>query len=80
MSIHPINEAEKNLRQLINVVIESHQPVVITNDGSNAMLLSEGNWASIQETLYFSAIPGMRESIQEGLATSIEDCAKALDW
>ena len=30
----------------------------------------------MQETLYLLSIPGMRESIQEGLNTSIEDCDK----
>ena len=80
MSIHPINEAEKNLRQLINEVIESHKPVTITNEGNNAVLLSEEDWSSIQETLYLLAVPGMRESIKEGLATPIEECAEGLDW
>lgn len=80
MSTHPINEAEKNLRQLISEVIESHKPVIITNDGSNAVLLSEEDWSSIQETLYLLAIPGMRKSIKEGLATPIEDCSEELNW
>lgn len=80
MSTHPINEAEKNLRQLIDKVIESHKPVIITNEGNNAVLLSEEDWSSIQETLYLLAIPGMRETIKEGLATPIEDCADELDW
>lgn len=80
MSTHPINEAEKNLRQLINEVIESHKPVIITSEGNNAVLLSEEDWSSIQETLYLLAIPGMRESIKEGLATPVEDCAEELDW
>lgn len=61
-------------------MIESQKPVIITNDGSNAVLLSEEDWSSIQETLYLLAIPGMRESIKEGLATPIEDCAEELDW
>ncbi|MEM9266470.1 MAG: type II toxin-antitoxin system Phd/YefM family antitoxin [Cyanobacteria bacterium P01_F01_bin.13] len=80
MSIYSINEAEKNLQQLINEVIESHKPVIITNNGSNAVLLSEEDWSSIQETLYLLAIPGVRESIKEGLATPIEDCAEELIW
>lgn len=45
MSNHPINEAEKNLRQLIHEVIESHKPVTITNEGNNAVLLSEEDWS-----------------------------------
>lgn len=80
MSTHPINEAEKNLRQLINEVVESHQPVIIINEDHNAVLLSEEDWSSIQETLYLPAVPDMRESIKEGLATPIEECAEELDW
>ncbi|ESA36964.1 prevent-host-death family protein [Leptolyngbya sp. Heron Island J] len=75
MSTHPVNEAAKNLQQLIDEVIESHKPVIITNEGNNAVLLSEEDWSSIQETLYLLAVPGMRESIKEGLAAPIEDCA-----
>ena len=46
----------------------------------NAVLLSEEDWAAIQETLYLLSIPGMRESIKKGLATPIEECEKDLDW
>ena len=80
MSTHPINEAEKNLRQLISEAIESHKPVIITNEGNNAVLLSEEDWSSIQETLYLLAIPDMRESLAEGLATPIEECTDNLIW
>jgi PHD/YefM family antitoxin component YafN of YafNO toxin-antitoxin module len=42
--------------------------------------VSEDDWRAIQETLHLSAVPGMRESIIEGLRTPVEDCAKELDW
>ena len=80
MSTHPINEAEKNLRQLISEAIESHKPVIIMNEGNNAVLLSEEDWSSIQETLYLLATPDMRESLAEGLATPIEECTDNLIW
>ncbi len=76
----PIKEAQKQLQQLIDSVSESHQPVVIAGKTSNAVLLSESDWASVQETLYLLSVPGMRESIREGLATPIEDCARELQW
>lgn len=44
------------------------------------MLISEDDWRSIQETLYLTNIPGMRESIREGLATPIEECSREIDW
>ena len=44
------------------------------------MLVSEEDWRSIQETLYLLSIPGMRESIVEGLKTPVEECETKLDW
>jgi antitoxin YefM len=76
----PINEAKQQLQDLIDAVSQSHQPVVIAGQHSNAVLLAEADWASVQETLYLLSIPGMRESIREGLATSIGECDRELDW
>jgi antitoxin YefM len=76
----PINEAQKQLQQLIDSVSQSHEPIVIAGQTSNAVLLSESDWASVQETLYLLSLPGMRESIREGMATPIQDCARELQW
>jgi PHD/YefM family antitoxin component YafN of YafNO toxin-antitoxin module len=70
----PINEAQKPLQQLIAPMSQPHQPIVIAGQTSNAVLLSESDWASVQETLYLLSVPGMRESIREEMATPIEDC------
>ena len=43
-------------------------------------LISEQDWDAIQETLYLMSIPGMRESIKDGLETPVEECAEELDW
>ncbi len=75
-----VNEAQQQLPNLIDSVNKSHQPVVISGQNNNAVLLSEMDWRSIQETLYLLFIPEMRESIQEGLKTSIEDCYDELKW
>ena len=76
----PVNEAQQQLQNLIDSVSQSHQPIVITGQNSNAVLLSEADWISVQETLYLLSIPGMRESIREGLATPIEQCDRELEW
>jgi antitoxin YefM len=76
----PVNEAQQQLQKLIDEVSQSHQPIVIAGQSSNAILLSESDWSSLQETLYLISIPGMRESIQEGLATPTEECSKELEW
>ncbi len=76
----PIDEARQQLQELIEIVSRSHQPIVIAGQSSNAVLLSEADWAAVQETLYLLSVPGMRESIREGLATPIEECDQELEW
>ena len=76
----PVNEAQQQLQNLIDTVSQSHQPIVISGQNNNAVLLSEADWASVQETLYLLSVPGMRESVREGLATPIEECDRELEW
>jgi len=73
-------EARANLYRLIDQVSESHEPVLIAGKRNQAVLLSEEDWRSIQETLYHLSVPGMRESVLEGLRTPTEECAEDLDW
>ncbi len=75
-----ITKARSNLYKLIDEVIQSSEPIQITGKRGNAILISEQDWHAIQETLYLLSIPGMRESIQEGLKTPIEECSEDLDW
>ncbi|MEM6868675.1 MAG: type II toxin-antitoxin system Phd/YefM family antitoxin [Cyanobacteria bacterium P01_C01_bin.121] len=80
MTSLPIDEAQTQLQRLIDAVSQSHQPVIITGVSGNAVLLSEEDWSSIQETLYLLSVPGMRESIKAGMDTPIKDCEGELDW
>jgi len=73
-------EARGKLYNLIDQTSATHEPVLITGKRGNAVLISEDDWRSIQETMYLLNIPGMRESIREGLATPIEECNEELDW
>jgi antitoxin YefM len=73
-------EARKRLYSLVDEVKESHEPIQIVVKRSSAVLISEDDWRAIQETLYLSSIPGMRESIQEGLRTPVEECDEDVDW
>jgi prevent-host-death family protein len=73
-------EARRRLYSLIDEVGESHEPVQINGKRGNAVLLSEADWNAIQETLHLVSIPGMRESILEGLATPPEDLSDQPGW
>ena len=73
-------EARANLYRLMDAAAESHEPVVITGKRTRAVLVSEADWRAMQETLFLLSIPGMRESIREGMETPVEDCSDVLDW
>ncbi|EXJ09139.1 type II toxin-antitoxin system Phd/YefM family antitoxin [Nitrincola nitratireducens] len=73
-------EARSNLYRLIDETAQSHQPIVIMGKRNKAVLVAEEDWAAIQETLYLLSIPGMRESIRDGMTTPIDQCDKELDW
>lgn len=80
MSSRTASQARTELYNLLDEVAESHAPVLITGKRNNGVLIGEEDWKSIQETLYFTSIPGMRESIVKGLKTPVRKCATKLPW
>jgi len=80
MAVLNASEARANLYRLIDQTNESHEPVTISGKRNNAVLVSEEDWRSIQETLYLVSIPGMRESILEGMQEPLAETKKELDW
>jgi prevent-host-death family protein len=73
-------KARSNFYRLIDEASSIHEPIQITGKRSNAILISEDDWRSIQETLFLISILGMRESIRKGLATPIDECSGELEW
>jgi prevent-host-death family protein len=74
------SEAREKLYRLLDEAAAAHEPMLITGPRSNAVLVGEEDWNSIQETLYLLSAPGMRESIRGGLATPLEECEKEPGW
>lgn len=66
-------QARKEIYRLLDEASETHEPIQITGKRTNAVLISEDDWRAIQETLYLSSIPGMQDSIVEGLKTPVEE-------
>ncbi len=80
MTTITISEARAKLYGLVDEVASEHKPVTIKGKRASAVLVSEKDWEAIQETLYLTALPGMRESIKKGLETPIMECSKELHW
>lgn len=73
-------QAQSELPQLLEHAAASHEPVQINGQRASAVLIAEEDWRSIEETLYLLSLPGMRESIREGMQTPLEQCASELPW
>lgn len=52
------SQARGNLKSVIDKVVADHAPIAITRQrGEGAVLISESEWASIEETLYLLRSP-----------------------
>ena len=80
MNSLPVTQARSRLYQLLDEAAASHEPIQITGKRSNAVLVTEEDWRSIQETLYLLSIPGMRDSIRKGLAEPLKKASAKPGW
>ena len=64
------SEARASLFGLVEQVNKDHKPRQITSRRGNAVLLSQEDWDSLQETLYLQSIPGLVQSIKEAEASN----------
>jgi prevent-host-death family protein len=74
------SKARETLYRLLDEAASSHEPIQITGKRNNVVLISEEDWNSVQETLFLLSIPGMRESIREGMETALEDTSEEPGW
>ena len=73
-------EARSKLYKLLDQARETSEPILITGKRGNGVLVSEDDWRAIQETLHLLSIPGMRESIREGMDEPIDECTEEPGW
>lgn len=78
MKIVRVSEARVDLYRLIDEAAQSHEPIKIAGKRGNVIIIGEDDWRAVEETLYLLSIPGMRESIVEGLETPVEQCANSV--
>lgn len=82
MDILNASQARANLFKLLEQVNRDSKPCIITSGKGDGVLISKDDWESIQETLYLQSIPGMKESIVEGIQTPLSECISEdeLEW
>ena len=77
-----ITNFRKDIYNILEKTIRFNEPINVTTKDGNAVILSEEEYNSIMETLYLSSLPGMKETIVEGLRTPISECASEneVEW
>jgi PHD/YefM family antitoxin component YafN of YafNO toxin-antitoxin module len=80
MPVLNVSRVKENLDRVLDEVQNSSEPIIIAGTTSSAVLISEDVWRSVEETLFLSSIPGMKESIVAGMQEKIEDCASEIKW
>jgi len=80
VSTIPVTTARSQLYRLIDQVNEDSEPLVITGQRGNAVLVGEEDWRAIQETLYLESVPGIMDSIRNARREGIEAGSEELDW
>ncbi len=80
MTTFNATDARAKLYHLIDETRQTHKPITITGKRGNAVLISEEDWSSINETLFLLSVPGLRESIREGMDTDLKDCNTDIKW
>jgi len=74
------SKVKERLDSILDEVQNTYEPMIITGEKNSAVLISQEVWRSIEETLYLSSIPGMKDSIIDGMNEKIENCTTALEW
>lgn len=77
MQTYNVTTARANLYSILNEVNENHEPVHITGKKGNAVIISEGDWRAIEETLYLSSVPGLIAGLKESMREPLEDMVDA---
>ena len=74
-----ITNARAELYKLASSCIKYNNIININTKEGNVIMMSEEYYNSLMESLYLAGIPGMYESIIEGVNTKLEDCEK-IKW
>ncbi|MCB4207912.1 type II toxin-antitoxin system Phd/YefM family antitoxin [Arthrobacter sp. UM1] len=80
MSAISATNARQSIYRIIDQVNAESEPITITGQRGNAVLVGEDDWRAIQESLYLTSVPGFSESVREARAEGVEAGSEELDW
>lgn len=77
-----VTNFRKNVFNFLEQTIKYNEPLSISTKEGNAVVLSEEDYNGMLETIYLSSVPGLKETLLEGMKTPLEDCVPAdeVEW
>ena len=79
MSITNATTLRKNLFGYLDAAAVNDEKIIVTTKNGNAAIVSEEYLRSLEETCFLCGIPGMADSIKEGMNTPSDEC-RVFDW
>lgn len=79
MSITNATTLRKNLFGYLDAAAVNDEKIIVTTKNGNAAIVSEEYLRSLEETCFLCGIPGMAESIKDGINTPSDEC-RVFDW
>ena len=73
MTTTTITNFRKNLYSMVENTVRFNEPVYITTKDGNAVMISEEEYLGLIETLHLTSVPGMKETLVEGLNTPLSE-------
>lgn len=76
IKIMSVSQVRADICNVMDETAQTHEPVLITGKRNNAVLLSQEDWNTIEETLYLNNIPNMVSSVQESMKENDSEFSK----
>ena len=79
MSTVSANSFIKNTNNYLTRAAKSDGGILVKADTGDVVVLNAQKYRSLIETAYINSVPGLADSIIEGINTPLNDCVE-LDW
>ena len=74
-----ISNFRKDIFTYVNQAIEYCEPINVSAKNGNIVVMNEEEYNGMIETLHLLSVPGMRETLLEGMKANREDLVE-IDW
>ena len=60
-----VSQVRADIYNVMDEIALTHEPILITGKGNNAVMISQEDWNAIEDTLFLNSVPNLATSIKE---------------